>query len=875
MQTVSNPGAGAPGPVTSTVYDSLNRPLFVCYPTADCEVTTYAGSVTTATDPAGKKRELTGDSLGRLAQVIEAPGVLGFTTNYSYDGLDNLTTVFQVNGGRSFNYDSLKRLLDATNPESGKIDYDYDENGNLLSVTQARKIPNSTTIRLATTNVYDELNRPMIRSYNDSTLAVNYCYDGKTYNSGACTTTAATFSYGQMTGVGNTNGSTNYTHNDQGRIQTSTPKVDIDRPFAYYYYADGTLAMSTIPGPKNRVTCYDLQGRPIWVSGQLTTADCINGTAATAANSYGWVSSFAPHGAVQELNFGATSTYKERWCYNARLQVSGIRLGAASTANCVYQGGDIFGLRLEYTASNQTANNGNLMQHFIQMRKSTADASEIRFRQDYGYDSINRITSANEFVEAGTGVGWQRGWNYDSVGNLAATSDNPLPAGTPALLAQYEQTTNRLKYFRSTLQAADVMNYDDSGNLTDRPANIGSSRTTYEYDAENRLRKVDGGATQENFYDGQGRRVKRVAGATTVTFIYNANGELVLEYGSPVSTPGVQFLTVDHLGSTRVAMRPDGSVVSRMDYEPFGVEAATTSRVADGYTGDPTLRQRFTGKERDAESGLDYFGARFLSAAMGRFTGADPSSSGITVGDPQSWNLYSYTRNRPLSNVDVNGNWSQPVHHDMVRYALSGLLSAGDVEFLVQRQVSMDKDQSAGGSFMHAMGQPGMSDATTLSRMWGFVADNVGSAGADASKNGVLTRAGLAQLGDAIHTLQDSTSPQHMTEGGSPIVWRGLGVELRSGAALGHSIGEDFASDSWSRFGQAVRLTLAAFLQASPEQARRAGLSADSINKIADQRISQYVNHFYGTVMPSRNGRSEAEIESSRQCALGNPAACR
>ena len=580
VQTVSNPGAGAPGPVTSTVYDSLNRPLSVCYPTADCEVTTHAGSVTTATDPAGKKRELTGDSLGRLVQVIEAPGALGFTTSYGYDGLDNLTGVFQISSGRTFNYDSLKRLLDATNPESGKIDYDYDENGNLLSVTQERKIPNSTTVRLATTNVYDDLNRPMTRSYNDSTPAVIYCYDGKTYNSGACTTTAATFSYGQMTGVGNTNGSTNYTHNDQGRIQTSTPKVDIDRPFAYFYYADGSLAMSTIPGPKNRVTCYDLQGRPIWVSGQLTLGDCINGTAATAANSYGWVSSFAPHGAVQELNFGATSTYKERWCYNARLQVSGLRLGAASTANCVYQGGDIFGLRLEYTASNQTANNGNLMQQFIQMRKSAADASEIRLRQDYGYDSINRITSANEFVEAGTGTGWQRGWNYDSVGNLAATSGDALPAGTPALLTQYEQTTNRLKYFRSTLQAADVMNYDDSGNLTDRSANIGSSRTTYEYDAENRLRKVDGGGTQENFYDGQGRRVRRVAGSTTVTFIYNANGELVLEYGSPVSTPGVQFLTVDHLGSTRVATRPDGSVVSRMDYEPFGVEAATTSRVA-------------------------------------------------------------------------------------------------------------------------------------------------------------------------------------------------------------------------------------------------------------------------------------------------------
>lgn len=64
---------------------------------------------------------------------------------------------------------------------------------------------------------------------------------------------------------------------------------------------------------------------------------------------------------------------------------------------------------------------------------------------------------------------------------------------------------------------------------------------------------------------------------------------------------------------------------------------------------------RFTGKERDAESGLDYFGARYYGSALGRFTSPDDPSNDQDPHDPQSWNLYSYVRNNPLKNVDPFG----------------------------------------------------------------------------------------------------------------------------------------------------------------------------------------------------------------------------
>ena len=71
---------------------------------------------------------------------------------------------------------------------------------------------------------------------------------------------------------------------------------------------------------------------------------------------------------------------------------------------------------------------------------------------------------------------------------------------------------------------------------------------------------------------------------------------------------------------------------------------------------DSGRRSRDSGKERDTETNLDYFGARYFSGAQGRFTSADPTfMTKARIGDPQQWNLYAYTRNNPLKYVDPDG----------------------------------------------------------------------------------------------------------------------------------------------------------------------------------------------------------------------------
>ncbi|HWC98257.1 MAG TPA: RHS repeat-associated core domain-containing protein, partial [Candidatus Sulfopaludibacter sp.] len=200
--------------------------------------------------------------------------------------------------------------------------------------------------------------------------------------------------------------------------------------------------------------------------------------------------------------------------------------------------------------------------------------------------------------------------------------------------------------------------YDSVGNLHDHPA-FG----TMVYDAENRLIEFTnaGNVTQ---YDGEGRRARKTVTGTlaaTTVYVYDAGGALAAEYSTTnTGDGGTSYLTADHLGSTR---HGTGKPLHRLDCAPIGEGLSTYSYrgTAATYisTGGPTMK--FTGKERDAETGLDYFGARYFSAAQGRFISPDWSATPQPVpyanlGDPQTLNLYSYVRNNPLSNRDANGH---------------------------------------------------------------------------------------------------------------------------------------------------------------------------------------------------------------------------
>ena len=108
------------------------------------------------------------------------------------------------------------------------------------------------------------------------------------------------------------------------------------------------------------------------------------------------------------------------------------------------------------------------------------------------------------------------------------------------------------------------------------------------------------------------------------------------------------FYHLDALGSVRAVSDQDRVLKARHDYFPFGDGSNT------GVPGGIDAR-RFTGKERDAETGYDYFVARYYASRMGRFTTVDPGHVNGNTFDPQSWNPYAYARNNPLKYTDPTG----------------------------------------------------------------------------------------------------------------------------------------------------------------------------------------------------------------------------
>jgi len=136
-------------------------------------------------------------------------------------------------------------------------------------------------------------------------------------------------------------------------------------------------------------------------------------------------------------------------------------------------------------------------------------------------------------------------------------------------------------------------------------------------------------------------------------------GQMLAEYttGTASGTSGTSYITADHLGSTRVVTKADATVRARYDFLPFGEEIAGAigGRNNAGYVIDST-RQKFTGHERDNESGLDFAQARYFSSTQGRFTSTDPLYIEMKrLPYPQAWNLYAHTRNNPLKYVDPDG----------------------------------------------------------------------------------------------------------------------------------------------------------------------------------------------------------------------------
>jgi RHS repeat-associated protein len=721
-----------------------------------------------------------------------------YVTLYSYDPLGNLLCVEQhgnVSGTgcsaapssdatspwrvRRFTYDSLSRMLSATNPESGQIIYQYNASGDLISKTDAR----SVTVNYSPSDMpIDPLHRVREKIYSNNDPAVTFLYD------------QAENGIGRLAATSNGSMSAAYAYDPMGRIKNQTycfPSTCADSlPVSAKYDQAGNMTQLTYPSGRGINYFYN----PANLLNSVQFA-LWNG-AAPQYGVYSYMSvddaDFLPSGlpARTVLGNGITATQAQ----NNRLQLASE--STVGAGNLVFEGH-------AYTYGSQ--NNGNILGITDQLNSSR--------NQTFTYDALNRLYTANEGR-------WGLGFVYDPWGNRLQQN---LTAGTAGQSQLVVNVNNRVNGY----------SFDSDGNM------LNDGFHQYAYDGENRIATVDTTAAVYTYGPG-GERMRKDAAGVGTKYLY-FNGSVIAEKdvttgnwsdyvfaGGKRIARATNFEHQLHIGGVECAncgwqwyqfivnnlglasghtiqagdkLRwsqwqntgsaggiiitfTDGtdsccssgpilsdqngdqiartSVVNRWDYrianldpvvgktisqirlyadgttqpgqwdiyfqdlvftgadgsiQPLYSQNATlpsltgfgsagmtqtsatihdcvgagcapintttyyhgdqidSSRLLTNGTGYPvwqgtflpfgeeynaeatTNHYKFTSKERDSESGLDYFGRRYYASLLGRWTGGDPINfSTKHILRPQRWNKYTYVENDPLGSIDPDGN---------------------------------------------------------------------------------------------------------------------------------------------------------------------------------------------------------------------------
>jgi len=576
VASVSNPHRSSGNPTDGTSsyqYDALSRPTAVTLQDGSVAASSYANNTVTATDPAGKKRSSTFDSLGRITQVTEDPGGLGYVTTYSYDALGNLTGVTQ-NGGRSrtFGYDAMSRLTSESTPEAGAVSYGYDANSNTGDLTSRVALaPNQTgSATVTTTYSYDALHRLTGKTFSDGvTPNFVFTYDipsryGFTFQNpigrmvlAERSCSSIFFSYDPMGRVIN---------NEQATFLSCTGGAATAVP-TYQYDLAGDPTSYTNGAGVTFTQSFDSAARATGLTSSLVDAQH-PATLATVNSSTGYY----PFGGMRNVALGNNLTNTA--AFNNRLQPcryntnsSGSSLGSCGDA---IPSGSVQDFSFGFASG---TNNGNVA--------SMSATGQQSFSRTYSYDSLNRLAALSDSNTSQSCRGLS--WSYDAWGNRTAQT---VTAGTCNAFSASVDTSNRL--FGSPYQ------YDSAGNMTHDASH------SYTYDAENRLIQVDGSsgycsasgnnavATACYVYDALGRRsVKIPSSGAWTQYAYDLSGNVVAQFGDGcgptcwsrgyVYLGGQQiaeygnsttyFFHQDHLGSARLLTGVGSNLVSNPGFE--------------------------------------------------------------------------------------------------------------------------------------------------------------------------------------------------------------------------------------------------------------------------------------------------------------------
>lgn len=654
------------------VTDKLNRQTLFGY---DAN-----GNLTSITDAIGRTASMSYDQYGRVANSTDA---LNQTEIYEYDANGFMNARVDKLGKRwTMNYDSVGRLLSQIDPLGRTVSYSYDNLDRLIAVEDTNNAVtrfgydnngNRTSVKDALNHIwritYDAKNRgvkrtdPLGRSrkaeydltdlitkaVSPSGRSVSYEYDSRgqvvKMFDGLNNTIELTYDYEKKL---------KSLKNERGNL-TTFEYDELDRPVSQRnplgqtssakYDALGNMIEATDELGRKTIVSYDAVNRVQTVNyadAQVGyTYDNLNRPTQvtdTQGGTLGWT-----YNALgQVLNETAVNSVVS-YSYNDARQRTSMTVQGRPSVNYSY---DAAG---RLSTISQGAENFGYTYDTLSRLESLTRPNNVT--TSYEYDQVSRLKRLKHFSNSQTIEDLQYGYNADdeiaSISSLNSATLLPSPK-----TAQTADEANRVNQFGGTNYS-----FDAKGQTSSRTDSGGT--TVFNWDARGRMTSANlpNGQTVSYGYDALGRRRSRSANNQTTQFVYDRrdvvqdkqSANIQADYVNGLgidnklkisNSSGSLYYLKDHLGSTQGLTGVSGNVAEWQRYEAFG-----NSNVSNSLT-----RYGYTGRERDEQTGLNYYRARWYDAQQGRFITQDPI--GFQGGDT---NIYRYVKNNVINSVDPSG----------------------------------------------------------------------------------------------------------------------------------------------------------------------------------------------------------------------------
>jgi len=515
-----------------------------------------------------------------------------------------------------FTYNARSQMTKVKDALNQEYTFTYDPRGHVLSQTR-----NSSTMSYGYDNAYNRTSRT---DYNGN--VTTYSYDDLNRLTAIAYTGSsdyASYTYDDLSrllSAENQNGTVEFTYNNRGLLASET---DVFSHLLEYSY-----------DPVGNRTGFDLDSIT-QTAYAYDNADRLTTLTDEVSNNFTFVYDAANRLTSRAMPNGITSTFT----YDGMSRLT--RLKHENTSTTLYDD------QYSYNSANQIS-----------------QIAGLSATKNYTYDNINRLTGMTD----GTNT---ESYSYDAVGNRTASH----------LSSSY--TTGSFNRLTATDTAS--YSYNSNGSLTGKT--VGSTSWTYGWDRENRLVSASDGTNSVAYaFDALGRRIKRTQGLDIQKYTHDGSDVVLDDINTAITKyqngPGIddklksvtgstpKYFLQDHLGSSVVITNSGGSSTDTNSYDSFGA----------GTNGSFSNRYRYTGREADALTGLQFSRARYFDPAIGRFLSEDPI--GFAGGDA---NLYGYTFNNPINFTDPMGtSYSYP--NDVFMDYLAGKYgTASDVADAVDR----------------------------------------------------------------------------------------------------------------------------------------------------------------------------------------------